>query len=913
MDNEIKSLIESISKSEDSISFKNNPSWIRLLELASVKLEESDGKQYRIRYFIDNFLKVNFDFPILDISFIAEVFSEYDNSKFEIHYNSTNSALLIKNTYEEVFNIINNSLSSDYSYYRNLMAAILFNDKKILENVKFDEEKLTEIFNNLYTRECFYAIYSYHVLNIDIPIKLITPIFEKDDSSALEVLYIIDKYYPNKIKAEKLIELSKKSDYFDSEYFKNSIPTITKLFINNFDLIKMIKDNNLKSSDLYSITKALANPESEKVFNRLLKEISINPDVSEFYYKILYALLDIKNSPIKWDSQKLGLLKKAFEKSDDYYNHYALIYGSLVKDLKEKEFILKKIDFDDTSNLSYFLLAYSNSKSFPDLILQNETIILNDDSRFIYQIIKALWKKEKAIILDFLVRKILKEYGRYEDLNDFICSTLFTIMNRNSPPYARLKRLLSEKMDYFSYSLRYIKRFSKSFNSIINSFSLSNLINNSNEYERNISDKLIDDEFSRICMLLVFCENSESSRIMEGNCNSFNSVNNFVLFLSKYEGKSEIFEIYLKLMLTNTNQKLELSEKESNLLSNIFFFNKNSGYSLYNLLEHIKLHPSVVSNISTYLFRSSPEMLFRMRTPNSSDSFLNDIDILLNSPSKINQIKNYNILRYVDDFDDKSELEKFISLTVTKDKTHGITNLNNYGKVDIFDNKDSFDIFWKNKDISDELKMKFTNYQILSEAMESYNYYTYENYFKNVYVEEIHIHLLNSVIFNYKNNSSLNDNIFKCLFYYEGKNPKYSYLSITGDSNILNDMNEWLIKNQTESNELVKRKELKKILDDYEDDTQKKYYLNIFNSRDAMKFNGRKILIQKFNLENQTHGNQLDRFTFESLFSGITIDYIDEETDSIIGTVTTNKTEELYHALFNDEDNRNKVLQCTWN
>ena len=80
-----------------------------------------------------------------------------------------------------------------------------------------------------------------------------------------------------------------------------------------------------------------------------------------------------------------------------------------------------------------------------------------------------------------------------------------------------------------------------------------------------------------------------------------------------------------------------------------------------------------------------------------------------------------------------------------------------------------------------------------------------------------------------------------------------------------------------------------------------------------MKFNGRKILIQKFNFENQTHGNQLDRFTFESLFSGITIDYIDEETDSIIGKVTTNKTDELFHALFNDEDNKNKVVQCTWN
>ena len=126
-------------------------------------------------------------------------------------------------------------------------------------------------------------------------------------------------------------------------------------------------------------------------------------------------------------------------------------------------------------------------------------------------------------------------------------------------------------------------------------------------------------------------------------------------------------------------------------------------------------------------------------------------------------------------------------------------------------------------------------------------------------------------------------------------------------------MNDWLSKTQTDSNELVKRKELKKILDNYEDDTPKNYYLNGFNSRDAMKFNGRKVLIQKFNIENQTHGNQLDRFTFESLFSGITIDYIDEETDSIIGTVTTNKTEELFHALFNDEDNRYKVLQCIWN
>ena len=913
MDNEIKSLVESISKSADSKALKKNSSWLKLLELVSENKEESDGKQYRIRYFIDNFLKINFDFPILDISFIAEVFSEYDNSKFDIRYGNTNSALLIKNTYEEIFNIVNNSLSNENSYYRSLMTAVLFNDKRILDNIKFDEEKLTENFNNLYTSDCFYAIYSYHILKIDIPDKFITPIFESDDSSALEVLYIIDKYYPNKIKAEKLVELSRKSDYFDSAYFKNSPLTITKLLINNFDLIKMIKEDNLKSSDLVVVAKALGKSENEKQFIRLLKEISINPDESRYFHKILYALLDIKNSPIKWDSQKLGLLKKAFEKSDDYFNHYALIYGSLVKDLKDKEFILKKIDFNDTSNLSYFLLAYANSDLFPDLILQNETIILNDNSRFIYQIIKAIWKKEKAILLDFLIRKISKESGSEEVLIDFICNTFFNITKRNPPPYARLKRFLSDKMDYFSYSLSYLRKFSKHYSSIVNSFALSNLVKNSSDYDRNISDKLIDDKFSRICLLLILSDNSESARIMEGNCNSLDLINNFVLFLSKYEGKSELFDMFLKIVTTNTRQKLELTEKESYLVSNIYFFNKNSSYSLNSILEYIKLHSSVISNISTYLFRSTPEMLYRMSYPNSPDSVLSDIEILLNSPTKIDQIKNYNIIRYIDDFDEKSILEKFISLTIIKDKTHGITNLDDYGKVNIFDNKDSFDIFWRSKEISEELRMKFTTYQILSESMETYNYYNYEIFFKNVYVEDIHIHLINSLRFHYSSESSLSDSILKSLFYYEGKNHKYSYLSITADRSILNEMNEWLIKTQTDSNELAKRRELRKILDNYEDDTPKNYYLNIFNSRDAMKFNGRKVLIQKFNIENQTHGNQLDRFTFESLFSSITIDYIDEETDSIIGTVTTNKSEELFHALFNDEDNRNKVLQCIWN
>jgi hypothetical protein len=913
MDIEIKSLIESISKSSDSKTLKKNHEWIKLLELISDNKEESDGKQYRIRYFIDNFLKINLDFPSLDISLISEVFSDYDSSKFDIQYNNSTSAILVKNTYDEVFNIVNSSLSSDYSYYRNLMVAILLNDKRILDIVKIDNEKLSEVFNNLNSNECFYAIYSYYILKIDIPDKYITPIYESDDSSALEVLYIIDKYYPNKIKTDKLLDLTKKSDYFNSSYFKNSIPTITKLMKNNFDLVKMIKEDNLKPSHLITVAKTLGNPECEKVFTQLLKEISIHPDESYYYYKILYAMLEIKNSPIKWDSQKLGFLKKAFEKSDQYYNHYALIYGTLVQDIKEKEFLLKKIDFNETSYLSYFLLAYANSGVFPDLILQNETVILNEECRFFYHIILAVWKKEKSTLLDFLIRKIDRQSGGDDELMDYICNTFFINLKRNPPPFAKLKRYLSQNMEYNLYSLNYLKKFSKHFTSIINSYALNNLIDDSSEYDINISDKLLDNKFSKICLLLTLTENSESARIMEGNCNSFDVINNFIVFLSRYDGKSELFEMYLKILITSNRNKLELTEKESILLSNIFFFNKSNGYNLYSILEFIKFHPSVISNIATYLFRSIPEILYRLSYPNSTDSVLRDIDIIFNSPNKLDQITNYNIIRYVDDFDDKDEIEKFLSLTVKKDKTHGITNLDNYGKVNFFERKDSFDLFMKSKEISDKLKMKFITIQILSEPMDSYNYYRYENFFKNVYNEEIHIHLLKSLLFHYKNESSISESFFKSLFYYEGSNSKYSYLSLSGENGLLSEINEWILKTQTDPNELVKRKELKKILDDYDDDTPKNYYQNIFNSRNAMKFNGRKILIQKFNFENQTHGNQLDRFTFESLFSGITIDYIDEETDSIIGKVTTNKTDELFHALFNDEDNKNKVVQCMWN
>ena len=911
MDDKIKSLIESLSKSSESNSLKNNSDWIKLLETISDSNVKTDGKQYRIRYFIDNFLKINLEFPILDISIVAELFSDYEYKKNEIRYPTPVASLLIRSTYEEIFHIVNDSLFK-YEYFRNLMVAILFNDKNILNTIKFDETKFSQVINKLRVEECFYAIYSYHTLKVDIPEKYIAQILESDDSSeALEILYIIDKYYPNKITPEQFGKLLQKVNNFQSQSLLNSVPTFIKLLKHNSNLIVINDETSLSYSVLFLLAKSLGNPECDEVFHILLTQISDKPDISNINYILLYKFIEV-NTNYKWDTKRLNLLKTAFEKSEKYFHHYALIYGTIVKDIKEKNFLLEKFYLHSDETFGYFFLAYASSNEFPELFLQSETTILKSESRFIYRIIQAIWKKEKSGILDMIIRKIEYEFSDDDNLMQYIYSTLFKLLRRNPPPYARLKYLLNERVTFIPYSLKYLKKFSKYFSSMINSYSLNTFIQNSKDKNIEISEKFTDERLSRICLLLSLANNVESEKILESHCNSIENLNNFVLFLSRYDGKTEIFEMFLKIITINTNSIFELSEKESILLSYIFFFNKNSLSKLNSTLEYIKFHPSTVSIITTYLYRFKPRILLSMAQPNSQDPLLSELNTLYDSPSQLNQIKYSNFFRFIKDYYYDDEIDTFMRLAVLKDKNYGITNIINFGNIDLFNRRDNFDFFWKSNAVSQKVKCKYTQYRILTKSLDSENFDSYIPFFKNHYNEDVHSYLLNYFNLSIEDSSALNEDIFKGLFYYEGKNSKYSYISLSGNREILEEMNIWLLNTQPESNQINIRRELKKILDYYKTGTPEQYYQNIFNPQEAMKYNGRKILIQNFNIENQIIGNQLDRYTLESIFAGITIDYIDEDTNSIIGIVTNDKSEELFNALFNDEDNLLKLTQCSW-
>jgi hypothetical protein len=306
-------------------------------------------------------------------------------------------------------------------------------------------------------------------------------------------------------------------------------------------------------------------------------------------------------------------------------------------------------------------------------------------------------------------------------------------------------------------------------------------------------------------------------------------------------------------------------------------------------------------------------MIGSLISQNSLDPVVKEMELILNSPSKINQIQYKNILRFSYNYNNKNEIETIINFTLLNDKIFGSSKLSNFGEIDIFNSKGNLDLYWNSKGLSQKIKIKFIISQLLMESMDSSNFDNFETILKNEYLEIVHNHLLKSLYYSNLKNNPIYDNLFNSIFYYENKNPNYPYISITSSNSNLNEINNFYIKNSTNPNEQIKLKELKKILDNYDDTNVKNYYFNLFNSNIALMNNGKKILIQNFDINNKSHGKHLDRNTFESLFAGIKIEYIDEETNSIIGTVSTDPSEELFHALFNDEEKRNKILVCLWN
>ena len=53
-------------------------------------------------------------------------------------------------------------------------------------------------------------------------------------------------------------------------------------------------------------------------------------------------------------------------------------------------------------------------------------------------------------------------------------------------------------------------------------------------------------------------------------------------------------------------------------------------------------------------------------------------------------------------------------LAVLKDKNYGITNIINFGNIDLFNRRDNFDFFWKSNAVSQKVKCKYTQYRILA-------------------------------------------------------------------------------------------------------------------------------------------------------------------------------------------------------
>lgn len=906
---ELVSLINNISKSEYSVLLQKSEDWKRIVELIN---PQESNKKYRIQYFIHKFYEINLDYPFLDIDRMEDPFTAYDSYAMGHQYMNDTASLLIKSSYNDLVNILNYNIIEDNDYYKIIFLAYIIGVNEITKAIKFNEEQFEKIMDNIYSERFFYAFYVYSNLGIEVPQKYIKRLFASDDSSAPEVILMYYKFYPTKIDSKKCKEAYEKIGNNSYRYFLNSPILLKNLLVNNFDLVELITEESFDSpSDPQLIANILSEPEFDTLLQKFLSKISKNPDETERYYVILYDILKIKDSRVKWNNQKLALIKKAFENSDDYYQHYALIYGTIVKDLKDKEFLLDKWEEDDSYRLPYFLLAFSNSGAFPEQILEKKKIIYNDSSAKLFILIQAIWNKEKMIVLETLLRGCKSKYNDDDNIIYYICEILFIQNNRRIPPFGRLILFVEDRQKY--YSLNHLQKLAKRYPNLINSISIANIINNSSEYNRGSNDNLISDKFSRLCILLSLTNNQESALVLEGCCNYLSNINSFIYFYSAYECSTEMSKMNYKLLTLDTNKKLKLNEYESGLFLAISMFHKDETYPIENILRYIEVHPSIAKDIILFLFRQNQNLVLKLLYTKESCDIAEQVVSLKSGKSGLAHINYPNLIRYIEDLNSSSDLNTIINFTLNNDTYHGISHLNGAGKINVFENKSTFNDFFNSPYFSEKIKIKISKLNLLGEEIGSYSISSYEKFLDKYYDEEIHRYLINLFEFQVEDDSSISDYLFKSLFIYENRNPKLQYLSLTGDRSLLQDLHEKQLTKVEASDDIGLLQEIKKVLDNYDDETSQKYYKSCFDSEIAESFKNRKILIQNFSLEEASIGSFLDRKTFLSLFAGLTVDYVDEDTAAVIATVGTEPGDEMFHALFNDEDKLNKILICKWN
>lgn len=905
---EIVKLIKNIENSEQSDVLHKNEDWKKILKLIT---PETNNEKYRIQYFIEKFIEINLEYPFLDIDNLNALFYRYDSSCKNHDYINDSASLMIKSNFDDLKNIISYNFSEDTDYYKSLFMAYILDLKEFTRDIKFSEEKFEKIMENIYNERFFYAFYVYSRLGIEIPENYLKRLLISDDSSAPEVFLMYYKFYPTKIQGDKCVEAMEKIGNKSYRYYFNSIHILKSLVRNEFDLLDMIEEESFDSpKDPQLIAGLFSDPSFDSYFQKFLTRISKKPDEVDRFYQILYEMLKIKNSQVKWSNQKLTLIKKAFENSDDNYHHYALIYGTLVRNKEDKEFLLEKLEEDDSYRLPYFLLAFSNCGAFPESLLEMKKTIYNSEISKLFVLIQSLWKKEKMVILETLLRGIKSQFNDDDNLLYYVCEILFIHNHRRVPPFGRLIIFLEDRQKF--YPLNQLKKMAKYYSNLINSISMANIINNSDDFNRSVDDNLVSDKFSRLCLLLSLTKKEESGYILEGSCSYLSNINPFIYFFSSYNPSTSLLKMSHKILTLNTNERYTLNELESTLFLAVSFFQKDDTYPIDRALRYLVLHPSVAQDLIVYLLRQNRDLLFKLLNSEESD-IATQIQKFKNGIYGLSNFSVPNIIRYLGELGREGDVSNLINFTLSMDPYHGISHLNSAGNVNVFDNENYFKLFMQSPYLKDDIKFKIAKNFILSEQISSYNFSSFKYFFEKFYDEEVHTFIVEMIDYLQKDESSISDSLFKALYLYENKNSSFQYLSLSGDRSVLKDIHELEMVKSLSPFDMEKMVTLKKILDEYEDDTPLKYYKSSFSSETSEKYKGRKILIQTFNPEENSHGSLLERSIFLALFAGLTVDYVDEDTSAIIATVTDDPSDEMFHALFNDEDKLNKILICKWN